>query len=94
MLRVRAVLAGAVVMVLRRGRVRRELLQPHLVIVVEARFLIVDEHGSGYVRCHFVTCKSRPYVAHIPIGGYARGRCQPSQRPLASTSSDGGYNSM
>src|SRR5262249_38517814 len=31
------------------GRVRREFLEPDFVILEEARFIIVDEHGGGDV---------------------------------------------
>jgi hypothetical protein len=43
------VLASAVVMVLRRGRVRREFFQPDFVVVQQAVLGVVDENGGGDV---------------------------------------------
>ena len=46
------VLTGAVVVIdLRRGIERRQTLQPAGVVLVQARFIVVDEDAGGYVRC-------------------------------------------
>ena len=46
---VSVVLAGAVVAIMADGLVRSQPLQPILIVLMEATFIIVDEHRSGYV---------------------------------------------
>jgi hypothetical protein len=65
------VLAGAVVPVLRGWLVGREPFQPVLIIRQQAVLGVIDENGSGAMRCPFATCKSRPYEDHTPIFGNA-----------------------
>jgi hypothetical protein len=48
-MRVGVIFAGAIVVVGRGGRVRRQFLQPNLVIVVQTGFIIVDEDRRGDV---------------------------------------------
>ena len=48
-MRVGIVFAGVVVLVLRQRLVRRQLLQPLLVILVQAPLVVVDEHRRGDV---------------------------------------------
>jgi hypothetical protein len=47
------VLAGAVVLVVLYGVVRREFFEPYLVIVMETALVVVDEDGGGAMRCPF-----------------------------------------
>jgi len=49
------VLTGAVVVVLGRGGVGGELLQPDLVVVMQAALVVVDENRRSAMRCLFVT---------------------------------------
>jgi hypothetical protein len=63
------VFAGPVVLVLGSGRMRGQFFQPNFVIMVEPAFIVVDKNGGCAVRCHFVTCKSRPYEAYILTDG-------------------------
>lgn len=46
---VRIVLPGAVMFVLRSGRVRRQLLEPHLVVMMQPAFVVIDKNGGSDV---------------------------------------------
>jgi hypothetical protein len=67
-MRIGVVLAGAIVPVLRNRFVGGELLQPLLVILVQAAFIVVDENGSGNV--HRVDQNQSFLDAAFPKAGF------------------------
>jgi DNA-binding XRE family transcriptional regulator len=62
-MRVRIVFAGAVVVILRSWRVRGQLFQPHIVIVMQTAFVVVNETEA--VAC--VAFLSRLYCCPLPV---------------------------
>ena len=83
--RVRVILARPVVVVLGRGRMRRELLQPDFVIVMETALVVVDENGRGGVRCLFVMTVLLPPCRRSQNAGNARKLFQMSRKPSVIT---------
>jgi hypothetical protein len=56
-MRVGIILAGADVLVLTDGRVGRQPLEPHLVIVMQATLIVVDEYaGRNVLRIYKDQC--------------------------------------
>jgi hypothetical protein len=86
------VFTGAVVMVLRGGRVRREFFEPDLVVVMEAALVVVDENGGGGVRCLFVTAVLLPPFRRSQPAGNARKLFQTNNERLAITLKHEGFN--
>src|SRR6185437_13125974 len=79
------VLAGAVVLILRSGFVRREFFEPDIVVMQETVFGVVDVDAGGLVRCPFAICESGSYIAPIPMGGKARRPLRQNPNRSAST---------
>ena len=52
---VRIVFAGAIMTVMADRLVRSQLFEPYIVVVMQAAFVVIDEHRRGGMRCHFVT---------------------------------------
>jgi hypothetical protein len=71
-MRVGVVLAGAVVEILRRGFMGRQLFEPDFVITQQAFLGIIYENASRYMRCPFAICRSKPCVAPTLTAGNAR----------------------
>ena len=63
-MRVRIVLVRAVVPILIDRRVRRQPVNPHLVIVVQAALVVVDEHTRSNVHSIY---KAQSPLYHIPL---------------------------
>jgi hypothetical protein len=84
------VFAGAVVVVTGDRFVRGEFFEPDFIIVQEAVLGVIDKDGGGAMRCLFATCKSRLYVAPIPITGLQTSLVLKLRRPseIISASAD------
>jgi len=64
-MRVGIVLARAIVMIRGDRLVRRQFLEPHLVIVMEPRLIVIDEHRCCYVhRIHQAKPLAHAALAH------------------------------
>ena len=62
--RIGVVLAGAVVPILVDRCMWRQLFKPHLIIVVQAALVVVDEYAGGYVHRIY---KGQAPLYHIPL---------------------------
>jgi hypothetical protein len=83
-MRVGVVFPGAVVVVLRRRFMRRELFQPNIVVVEQAVLGIVDIDAGCGVRCPFAKAVLLPLSPSSPSAGNALRPFRTPRRPSAT----------
>ncbi len=66
-MRIGVIFASAVVAVSRGGRVRRQFLQPNVVVMMQARLVVVDEEGVKLYESHAPLRSVKLRGSHAPL---------------------------